>query len=306
MRAAALAAFLFLAAVAYLSVALVRPPDSVPENSPPAAFSSGRAMRHVREIARAPHPTGSVENERVRAYLLAELRALGLEAEVQTAEFVPRQRAGGFPAAGGLVHNVVARLPGAENSRALMLAAHRDSVPTGPGATADAAGVAGLLETLRALKGDAPLKNDLLLLVTDGEELGLIGAQAFALRHPWMKDVGLVLNFEGRGAGGPSMMFETSDQNGLLVRELAGSAPHVVANSLMYAVYQRLPNDTDMTVFKEAGAAGLNFAYADRITHYHTRLDSADELDERSLQHHGSYALALARRFGQLDLRATR
>jgi Peptidase family M28 len=306
-RAAALAAFLFLAAVACLSVALVGPPRAVPEGAPPADFSSGRAMRHVREMTRAPHPTGTAENERVRAYLLGELRALGLEPEVQTAEFVPRQTAGGFPSAAGRVHNVVARLPGAENSRALMLAAHYDSVPTGPGATDDAAGVAALLETLRALKSSgAPLKNDLILLVTDGEELGLIGARAFAEQHPWMKEVGLVLNFEGRGAGGPSMMFETSEENGLIVREMARSAPNVVANSLMYAVYKRLPNDTDMTVFKEAGAAGLNFAYADRITHYHTRLDNAEELDERSLQHHGSYALALARRFGGLDLKETR
>jgi hypothetical protein len=305
-RAAALAAFLFLAAVAYLGVALVRPPRAVPEGAPPGEFSSGRAMRHVREMARAPHPTGSAENERVRSYLLGELRALGVEPEVQSAEFVPRQRPGGFPAAAGRVHNVVARVPGTGNSRALMLAAHYDSVPTGPGATDDAAGVAALLETLRALKTGPPLKNDLVLLVTDGEELGLIGARAFAEQHPWMKDVGLALNFEGRGAGGPSMMFETSDGNGLLIRELARSAPSVVANSLMYAVYKRLPNDTDMTVFKEAGAAGLNFAYADRITHYHTRLDNADELEEGSLQHHGSYALALARRFGALDLRETR
>ncbi len=305
-RAAALAAFLFLAAVAYFSISLVRPPRAVPEAAPPDSFSSGRAMRHVREMARAPHPTGTAENERVRAYLLNELRALGLDAEVQTAEYVPKQRANGFPAAAGTVHNIVARVPGTGNSKALMLAAHYDSVPTGPGATDDAAGVAALLETLRALKTGPPLKNDLVLLITDGEELGLIGAHAFAEQHPWMKEVGLVLNFEGRGAGGPSMMFETSDGNGLLVRELAQSAPSVVANSLMYAVYKRLPNDTDMTVFKDAGAAGLNFAYADRFTHYHTQLDNADELDERSLQHHGSYALALARRFGALDLRETR
>ncbi|HEU4596152.1 MAG TPA: M28 family peptidase, partial [Pyrinomonadaceae bacterium] len=169
----------------------------------------------------------------------------------------------------------------------------------------DATGVAAILETLRAVRA-TPLRNDLIVLLTDGEELGLLGAEAFAAGHPWMRDVGLVLSFEARGAGGPSMMFETSEGNGLLVREMARSAPSVVANSLMYAVYKRLPNDTDMTVFKDAGAAGLNFAYADRITHYHTHLDNVEELDERSLQHHGSYALALARRFGHLDLRETR
>lgn len=259
-------------------------------------------MRYVRAIAQKPHPTGSEEIERVRRYILDELRALGVSAEVQTASVVPRQTSDGRPSTAARVQNIVARLAGTANTKALMLAAHYDSVPTGPGASDDTAGVAALLETIRALKTDAPHKNDIIFLITDAEELGLLGARGFAEEHPLMKDVGLVLNFEARGAGGPVFMFETSDGNGALIRELAGAAPHAVANSLMYAVYKRLPNDTDMTIFKRAGTAGLNFAFADRITSYHTALDNADELDERSLQHHGSYALSLARRFGDADL----
>ena len=276
--ATALAAFVFLAALAAVSVSLVEPPRAVPETAPPAEFSSARALRHVRAVAEKPHPTGSDEIERVRRYIIVELGALGISAEVQTAEVVPAQGAEGWPVPAARVQNIVARVPGTSNSRALMLAAHYDSVPTGPGASDDAAGVAALLETLRALKSGPPLKNDLVVIFSDAEELGLVGAHAFADEHPWMKDVGLVLNFEARGAGGPSMMFETSDGNGALIRELASAAPHTVANSLMYAVYKRLPNDTDMTVYKRAGAAGLNFAYAARITSYHTALDSADEL----------------------------
>ncbi len=155
---------------------------------------------------------------------------------------------------------------------------------------------------MRALKSGPPVRNDIIFLFTDAEELGLLGAHAFADEHPWMRDAALVLNFEGRGNSGPSMMFETSDGNRALVRELARAAPHAIANSLMYAVYERMPNDTDMTVFKRAGAAGLNFAYTHEITHYHTMLDGPEETDERSLQHHGTYALSLARRFGDLDL----
>jgi SAM-dependent methyltransferase len=300
--ATALAAFLFLAALAWVSVALAGPPPAVPESAPASEFSSARALKHVRAVARAAHPTGSEEIERVRGYILGELSALGVSAEVQTAEVVPRQAGAGWPVAAARVQNVVARVPGAAGGRALMLAAHYDSVPTGPGASDDGAGVATLLETLRALKSGPPLRNDLILVFTDAEELGLLGARGFADRNPLMKTVALVLNFEARGAGGPSLMFETSEGNGALVGELAEAAPHPIANSLMYAVYRRLPNDTDMTVFKGAGAAGLNFAYADRIASYHTALDNAQELDERSLQHHGSYALALARRFGDLEL----
>jgi Peptidase family M28 len=300
--ATALAAFLFLAATAWVSVALAGPPGAVPESAPASAFSSARALRHVRAFARKAHPTGSEEIERVRRYILDELSSLGVSAEVESVEVVPRQAASGFPVPAARVQNVVARVPGtAGGGKALMLAAHYDSVPTGPGASDDGAGVAALLETIRALKSGPPLRNDLIFVFTDAEELGLLGARGFAGQNPLMKSVALVLNFEARGAGGPSMMFETSEGNGALIRELAAT-PHPVANSLMYAVYKRLPNDTDMTVFKGAGAAGLNFAYTDRITSYHTALDNADELDERSLQHHGSYALSLARRFGDLDL----
>lgn len=300
--ATALAAFLFLAALAFVAVRLVQPPRAVPDTAPPAEFSSARAMRHVRAVAQRPHPTGSEELERVRRYVVGELAALGVQAEIQEATVVPTQQRVGWPAPAARVRNIVARIAGSSNSRALMLAVHYDSVPTAPGASDDGAGVATLIETLRALKSGPPLKNDLILVFSDAEELGLIGARAFADAHPWMKDVGLVLNFEARGAGGPSMMFETSDGNGALVSGMASAAPHAVANSLMYAIYKRLPNDTDMTVYKRAGAAGLNFAYADRITSYHTMLDSADVMDERSLQHHGSYALSLARHFGDADL----
>nr|MDQ5838816.1 M20/M25/M40 family metallo-hydrolase [Acidobacteriota bacterium] len=300
--ATALAAFLFLAAAAWLSIWLAGPPRAVPESAPASEFSSARALRHVRAFAQRPHPTGSEEIERVRRYILGELSSLGVSAEVQTAEVVPRQAVPGFPVPAARVQNIVARVAGtAAGGKALMLAAHYDSVPTGPGASDDGAGVATLLETLRALKSGPPLRNDLVAVFTDAEELGLLGARGFAGQNPSMKSVALVLNFEARGAGGPSMMFETSEGNGALIGELA-AAPHTVANSLMYAVYKRLPNDTDMTVFKGAGAAGLNFAYTDRIASYHTALDSAEELDERSLQHHGSYALSLARRFGDLDL----
>jgi len=89
--ATALAAFLFLAALAWVSIALVEPPRAVPEGAPASEFSSARALRHVRAIAQKPHPTGSEEIERVRRYILGELAALGVVAEVQAVEVVPRQ-----------------------------------------------------------------------------------------------------------------------------------------------------------------------------------------------------------------------
>jgi hypothetical protein len=63
-----------------------------------------------------------------------------------------------------------------------------------------------------------------------------------------------------------------------------------------------MPNDNDLSVFKRAGLPGLNFAYIDGLSNYHTAADNLSGLDLRSLQHHGSYALALARHFGDLSI----
>jgi hypothetical protein len=145
----------------------------------------------------------------------------------------------------------------------------------------------------------------LYVLVTDAEELGLLGARAFVEQHPWWPEIDLLLNFEARGAAGASVMFETNADNGWVVREFARADPHPVASSLFFEIYQRLPNDTDFSVYKRAGVAGLNFALAEGADKYHRPTDTIENLSQASLQHHGEHALALARHFGNLDLAAS-
>ena len=130
----------------------------------------------------------------------------------------------------------------------------------------------------------------------------MLGAEAFVAEHPWAKQIGLVLNFEYRGNRGPFVMFETSQGNGKLINGFAKAAPLPLGNSLMYEVYKRLPNDTDMTVFKRAGIPGMNFAAIEGHTSYHTQLDRPELLQEGSLQHQGEILLALAQHFGNAPL----
>jgi Peptidase family M28 len=296
--------FLLLVGLALLAIFRLSPPPAVSAQAPATDFSSGRAMRHLKAISARPHPLGTDAHAEARDYLLAELRAAGLEPQVQRTTVVDPAWNGPIRAA--TVQNVLARLEGTESTKAVMLVSHYDSANTSPGASDDGAGVAALLETLRALKAGPPLKNDLIFLFTDAEEVGLLGATAFVEEHPWSRDVGLVLNFEARGNGGASTMFETSSDNGWLIEEFAKAAPHPVAHSLAYEIYKLLPNDTDLTIFRNAGLPGLNFAYVGGVTHYHTLLDNVAEIDQRSLQHHGTYALSLARQFGNLPLDAAR
>ncbi|MEM7349981.1 MAG: MFS transporter, partial [Acidobacteriota bacterium] len=301
--APALVLCLFLVLGPAWAVSRQRPPQAVGASAPLAEFSAERALAHVRTIAQKPRPVGSAAHRQVRDDLVAELEGLGLETQVQRATST-QQRGRLFQVV--TVHNVVARLrgtrpTGSEGPRAVLLSAHYDSVPTSPGAGDNGAAVATLLETARALAAGPRLRNDVIFLFPDAEEVGLHGARTFVQEHPWARDVEVVVNFDARGHRGPVYMFQTGARHGWWIRRFIEGAPRPLASSLMNQIYQRLPNDTDFTAFLAAGYDGFNLAFIDGLTHYHTMLDRPPDVDPRSIQHQGSYALGLARRFGDLD-----
>ncbi len=269
------------------------PPRPIPATAPDSVFSADRAMRHVRAIAERPHPPGSADHARVRDYLMAELAALGVTPEVQRTTAVGTR----FQEA-GRVENVMARLPGTKpGGRAIMLAAHYDGVGAAPAASDDASGSSVLLEVLRAVQAGAPLEHDVIVLFTDLEEAGLLGAAAFVAEHPWARDVEVMINFEARGTGGAAVMFQTGPGNLDQIR-LLRRQPDAAASSIAVTVYRFLPNDTDLSEFFALGKPGLNFAFADGVERYHTAEDDADHLDPGSIQQEGGAALGLTRAFG--------
>jgi Peptidase family M28 len=279
--------------VGLLSFVSARPPAPRGLDAATADFSALRARTHLEVIARVPHPVGSPAHDEVRAYIVRVLDELGLKPQIQEATSA-MQIVGSTSAAS--IKNVVARLRGTNGTgRAVMLAAHYDSVPESRGASDDGSGVATLLETARALASSPAPANDVLFLFTDGEEIGLLGAQAFVDSNPAAKDVGVALNFDARGASGVVAMYDTSRGNGALVAALAHAAPRVTSTSLFQPLARLLPNDTDATIFANAGMATYAFAYVDDLFRYHQQTDSIDALDLGSLQHDGDYALPLAR-----------
>ncbi len=140
----------------------IQAPPAAGPDAPSEDFSAARAMEKLKVIAKEPHPVGTPAHDEVRDYLMAELKALGLSPEIQ--ETVALDRRG----ESRTLENIMVRLPGTDHSKALMLAAHYDSVPAAPGAADDGAAIAAMLETLRALQVSGPLKNDLIVLMTDG------------------------------------------------------------------------------------------------------------------------------------------
>jgi hypothetical protein len=278
------------------------PPVAVPASAPLTSFSAERAMKHVLAIAQRPHPIGSAEHDRVRDYLVAQLSNLGLGPQIQNATGVGTRYADV-----GRVQNILARMPGSQKGGpAVLLVAHYDSVEAGPGAADDSAGIAAILETVRALRAGAPLVHDVIVLFTDGEESDMLGAAAFVREHPWAKDAAMVLNFEARGTSGRSLMFETGPSN-LDTTRVLRTVPGATAGSVFTTVYRTMPNDTDLSELGLLGMPALNFAFGDGADRYHTSHDDVAHLNMGSLQHHGQQAVALARAFanGPLPRRRT-
>ena len=296
------ASFLLIVGLVYYSFFSLMPQKGSPSSIAETKFSTERALISLKEITKAPHYIGTKEHARVRNYLIGQLEELGLETQVQEG-FVINQKWKSLDKP----KNIIAQIKGSENGKSLLLLSHYDSALTPSYGASDAgSGVVTILETLRAYKtsGKKP-KNDIVVLFTDAEEVGLDGARLFVNNHPWAKNVGIALNFEARGSGGPSnMIVETNGGNKNLIKAfMEADVKFPVASSLMYSIYKMLPNDTDSTVLREgADIDGFFFAFIDDHYDYHTANDTYDNLDVNTLQHQGEYLLPLVHYFGDSDL----
>ncbi|WP_296174188.1 M28 family peptidase [uncultured Brevundimonas sp.] len=288
-----------------LAVWTTQVPSPRPADAPAAAFSAARAMTDIEQIARAPHPVGSAEHARVRAYLTNRMTQLGLSPQEQTGPLSPGsirrlKKAGGDPdAANNQAINLIGVLPGKDRSQpAVMLMAHYDTVVGSPGAADDSTGVGAVLEAVRAIQARGPIERDLVVLLTDAEELNLDGARIFFGGHPLRDRIGAVVNLEARGGGGRAAMFETGREAGptvdLFRRAAARADGGTTATSLAVFMYEQMPNGTDFTIPKDRGVGGLNFAFIGRPAQYHSADATPENLDQGGLQHIGSQALESA------------
>lgn len=285
-----------LVAALLIAASTERTPTPASASASPTSFSSARAMVDVRAMGSVAHPMGSAANHAVRDHLLSRMTSLGLDPTVHLGgAFETRVRPSGSITFGGQVENVVGILPGRNRAApAVALMAHYDSVPNSPGAADDIAGVASALEIARAIEARGVPARDVIVLFTDGEESGLLGAKAFFSRDPLAKRIGFLFNMEARGAGGRVQMFETGDASAGAIALLARTGVHPQASSLTGFVYSHMPNDTDFTISKKAGVDGLNYAFLGRQFDYHAASSTPDTLDPGTLQDMGQQVLATA------------
>jgi hypothetical protein len=279
----------------------------LPAKEDPALFSAERAEGYLARVLgpERPHPVGSAEDEAVRERILKELGALHVPAQTYTAFTCYSGRGFRYVACATVTDIVAVVAPGA--GKAIVMLAHMDSVPAGPGASDDESGVATILETIRALKS-APAKSlhPIIAVLTDGEEAGLLGANAF-LENPRLKArVGAVVNVEARGTSGPSLLFQTSAGDARLIDLYASHVPQKATSSLYAEIYKFLPNDTDLTVFIRDGFIAYNFAFSDNVRYYHSPLDTRANLYPATLQMHGDNLLGVVQGLEQTDFAALR
>ncbi|MEM8898029.1 MAG: M20/M25/M40 family metallo-hydrolase [Bacteroidota bacterium] len=293
-----------IALFAYWSISAQRPSVNFLDSDNPNEFSVDSVMSHLKVIAKDIHYIGTPYHKEVQTYLKEELDALGLQAHIQQERIF---RLSSDKSKGMVVENVVAKIEGSGEGKALLLMAHYDSAaPHSYGASDDGAGVATILEAVRVfLKQQEQPKNDIIVVFSDAEEASMMGARAFVEKHPFAKNVGLVLNFEARGSGGPSYMFmETDGKNGKLLQEFSKANPtHPTCNSLVYDIYKILGNQTDLTPLRKiAGIDGYNFAFIDDFYDYHTAQDTYERIDRSSLAHQGDYLTTTLNYFAYSNL----
>jgi len=295
------AALIALTGAVILAIVATTSPGPAAADAPATAFSATRAMADVQVIGRAPHPTGSAEDAQLRNYLVARLKGMGLDVATATGAMSPqaKKRLDNWRkvvAPAPPLTNIVAILPGRDRAQpAVLLMAHHDSVWGSPAAADDGAGVASVLETIRAIKAGGQPRRDVMVLLTDGEELGLEGAKAFFATDPRRAHVGVIVNLETRGGGGRASMFETGSDNGAMMDLFGEVVRRPVSTSLSVFIYKKLPNSTDLTVAKKRGYPGFNFAFIGRAGLYHSPLATPDALDQGALQDMGRQTLDLTR-----------
>ena len=284
-----------------LAIVATTPQSPAPASAAPGQFSATRAMDHVRTIASAPHPTGSAENARVRAYLAEQIAAMGGEvvldpAPVPAASLDRYARWSGTRPGALTLTNVIGVFAGTDRTaKAVALMAHHDTVYGSPGASDDTAGVAAILEAVRAIRASGPTGRDVIVLLTDGEELGLLGAKHFFANSPLADRVGSIINLEARGGGGRTTLFQTSAGNGEAIRRYAAAVGRPGGSSLATFIYEILPNDTDLTPALERDYSAYNLSFIGRPGLYHSPKATPDALDQGALQDMGDQTVALTR-----------
>jgi len=272
--------------MAWVSIIHLIAPRAVSANAPTTSFSAERAMADLIVVSNEPHGAGSLGQAKVRDYIVEQVKALGLAAEIETS---------------GSLANILVRLPGTDSTKQVLVSGHYDSNSASPGAGDDGISVVAMLESIRVLHASPTLRNDVLFFFTDAEETGWNGVRAFLKAHPQARDeTGMLLVFDARPGNAPLTLGETSPGDAWLLNHMAW-LPMPVWGGSWINIQERSEMNTDYDVFQPAGYTGILLQNEASGTRYHTSRDTVDAVSPRLVQAYGQTMLALTKRFGNID-----
>lgn len=275
----------------------------------------------VRDLARlGPRPAGADRSHReAEEILLAAMKAVGLrKVTVQRSSSSDRDLE---------LRNLAGLIPG-RGSGEIILSAHYDSVPAGPGADDDASGCAAVLAAAQRLLA-LPLQHDVRVLLFDGEEEGMLGSRAWlaSRKPPQLQRILADLNVEmvgWKGSDGPVVVSFPRSRGGRqvwgpawLVREslAAGDSvgwqlrfldPRWSLEAQLVLHGSRVAFGTDNDRFVDRGIPAVFFSDSSATSfdpHYHRASDLPSSLDASRLHHWGEFLAALTTRIDKLPKR---
>ncbi|KAL6903480.1 hypothetical protein ACP4OV_004293 [Aristida adscensionis] len=270
-------------------------------------FSEASALEHVKYLTSVgPHPVGSDSLELAVQFAEKIKKTAHWEVDVQLELF--HTDIGANRLSGGLfegktllysdLKHVLLRvvpkyLPEAEENL-ILVSSHIDTVSTTEGAGDCSSCVGVMLELARGVAQWAHgFKSGILFLFNTGEEEGLDGAHSFITQHHWRSSVHFAVDLEAMGISGKSTLFQGTDHWAL--ESFAAVAKYPSAQIASQDVFRSgaIKSATDFQIYQEvAGLPGLDFAYTDTTSVYHTKNDKMKLLKPGSLQHIGDNMLA--------------
>jgi Zn-dependent M28 family amino/carboxypeptidase len=228
--------------------------------------------------------------------------------------------------------NVIAQTKTGSTGDVVVLGAHLDSVPDGPGINDNGSGVAAVLETALQLGSSPPVRNAVRFGFWGAEEVGLRGSTNYveSLDEEQLKDIALYLNFDMLASPNPGYFTYDGDQSAPpdpqrpVPRIPEGAAGIERAMSAYLKSAGKTPQDTsfdgrsDYDGFTQAGIpAGGIFSGADSKMseeqaklwggtagesfdpNYHRKTDTLDHIDRTALEINGGGVAYLAGLYAQ-------
>jgi len=276
-----------------------------------------RMLANIERFSAEPHPSGSVEMEKVRGYILAEMEDMGCVPIVEEKAYPVDEIADMIIAAYGVdrlddtfiayikalpvdeggnvnIKNILVKLesPGADS--VMLFLSHYDSANNeSPGASDAMQAVCAHLETIHSQANNANLKTDLYFLFTDAEEIGMLGARAFVEAHPELVErVSVVVDMDASG-GGPLLLSQVNPHFSF-VRMMAQSGARPLVSSLVVTVGAK--GTSNFEVFRTTGyeGKGLGFSASSHNRNAHTMNDSYQNMDKATAWHFLHTSLSLA------------